>query len=48
MCLKSILGVIPQSQNLWVMLELEELGHIDFSLDSKAKQVNYQINDWGY
>ena len=44
--LKSILGVKRRSQALWVMHELEELGYIHFSLDSKTKKVSYQIYDW--
>ena len=44
--LKSILGVKRRSQALKVMRELEELGYISFSLDSRTKKLSYQINDW--
>ena len=44
--LKSILGVKRRNQALWIMHELEELGYIVFSHDTKTKKISYEIKDW--
>ena len=44
--LKSILGVKKRAQALWIMNQLQDLGYITYSLDSKTKHLTYQIKDW--
>lgn len=44
--LKSILGIRKRSDALSVMDQLQCFGYIAYSIDSKTKHLEYQINDW--
>lgn len=44
--LKSILGVKTRAEALSVMKQLQTLGYISYSLDTKTKKLTYGISDW--
>lgn len=44
--LKSILGVKRRADALTIMDQLQALGYITYSIDSKTKKLDYQIQDW--
>lgn len=44
--LKSILGVRTRAQAFSVLLQLSELGYIQYALDPSTKKLTYIIRDW--
>ncbi len=44
--LKSILGVRSRAVALETMDKLQELGYLQYSLNSKTKKLTYKISDW--
>ncbi len=44
--LKSILGVKSRTVALETMDKLQELGYLQYSLNSKTKKLTYKISDW--
>ncbi len=44
--LKSVLGIKDRKKVLEIMNQLEKLGYITYSLDSKTKKLTYTITDW--